>query len=116
MYISKLSLVNYRNFKNACFSFNKGINTIIGENGSGKTNLFQAIRLMLDDDSFKYAFKIDTNDFNRAIGDWRGQWIIISVEFSEINYEESIQTLFIHGLGVAEDAFVDKATYNLFFR
>ena len=49
MYISKVSLVNYRNFENAFFLFNKGINTIIGENASGKTNLFRAIRLILDD-------------------------------------------------------------------
>lgn len=48
MYISKVSLVNYRNFKNSKFIFNKGINTVIGENASGKTNLFRAIRLLLD--------------------------------------------------------------------
>jgi putative ATP-dependent endonuclease of OLD family len=116
MHISKISLVNYRNFQNTSLEFNKGINTIIGENGSGKTNLFQALRLMLDDDSFKYAFKLDSSDFNRSIGNWRGQWIIISVEFDEINFEESIQTLFVHGLGIVEDAFVKKASYNLFFR
>lgn len=29
MYISKVSLVNYRNFENSFFLFNKGINTII---------------------------------------------------------------------------------------
>lgn len=29
MYISKVSLVNYRNFENSYFLFNKGINTII---------------------------------------------------------------------------------------
>ena len=38
MHISKVSLINYKNFANAKFLFNKGINTIIGENGSGKTN------------------------------------------------------------------------------
>ena len=32
--------MNYRNFENSYFLFNKGINTIIGENASGKTNLF----------------------------------------------------------------------------
>ena len=36
MYISKVSFVNYRNFSNAYFNFNKAVNTIIGENGSGK--------------------------------------------------------------------------------
>ena len=55
MHISKVSLVNYRNFKNASFLFNEGINTVIGENGAGKTNLFKAIRLLLDDSAIQYA-------------------------------------------------------------
>jgi putative ATP-dependent endonuclease of OLD family len=116
MYISKVSLVNYKNFKNSFFLFNKGINTIIGENGSGKTNLFRAIRLLLDDDLLKSAYKLDEGDFNRSIGSWKGQWIIISLEFSELSPEESIQSLFIHGTGNGNNEVIDKATYNLFFR
>lgn len=116
MYVSKVSLVNYRNFKNAYFEFNKGINTIIGENGSGKTNLFRAIRLLLDDDLLKFSNKIEAGDFNRTLDRWQGHWIIISLEFSEISADESIQALFVHGLGVAEDNEVETATYNLLFR
>lgn len=48
MHISKLTLINYRNFANATLRFSKGVNTIIGENGAGKTNALRAIRLMLD--------------------------------------------------------------------
>lgn len=118
MYISKVSLINYRNFSNAHFQFNKGINTIIGENGSGKTNAFKAIRLLLEDVSLAYAYKLTEGDFNRILdkGKWKGHWIIISIEFDELSYEESIQSLFIHGTGKAEEDFVEKATYNLFFR
>ena len=67
MYISKVSLVNYRNFANASFQFNKGINTIIGENGSGKTNVFRAIRLLLEDASLQFAYKLTDEDFNRSL-------------------------------------------------
>ena len=117
MHISKVSLVNYRNFANANFKFNKGINTIIGENGSGKSNVFKAIRLLLEDASFQYAFKLTDGDFNRSIGDWRGHWIIISIEFDNISADEAIQALFVHGSGVIDKKnFVTKATYNLFFR
>lgn len=118
MYVSKVSLINYKNFANAKFLFNKGINTIIGENGSGKTNVFRAIRLLLEDTSLHYSYKLTENDFNRVLaGDaWKGHWIIISLEFSEITNEEAIQSLFIHGAGIAEDDYVDKASYNLFFR
>ena len=65
MHISKVTLVNYRNFANANFKFNKGINTIIGENGCGKTNLFRAMRLLLEDVSYQFAYKLNENDFNR---------------------------------------------------
>lgn len=116
MYISKVSLVNYRNFENSYFLFNKGINTIIGENASGKTNLFRAIRLILDDDLLSYAYKLNENDFNRNLINWKGRWIIISLEFSEISNEEAIQALFVYGSGVIADDKVKKATYNLFFR
>jgi len=116
MYISKVSLVNYRNFRNSYFSFNKGINTIIGENGSGKTNLFRAIRLLLDDELLRFSYKLDEGDFNRSLGSWRGHWIIISLEFSNLSPEEAIQALFIHGTGIGEDDVLKKASYNLFFR
>ncbi len=118
MYISKVSLVNYRNFANAKFHFNKGINTIIGENGSGKTNVFRAIRLLLEDSSLQYAYKLSESDFNRKLekDKWKGHWIIISIEFDELNNEEAIQSLFVHGAGVLEEQYVKKATYNLFFR
>jgi len=118
MHISKVSLINYKNFANAKFLFNKGINTIIGENGSGKTNAFKAIRLLLEDSSLQYAYKLSENDFNRNLGkeSWKGHWIIISIEFDEINNEEAIQSLFIHGAGIAAKDYVKKASYNLFFR
>lgn len=116
MHISKVQIRNYRNFMNSTFEFNKGINTIIGENGSGKTNLFRAIRLILDDNLYRFAYKLDEGDFNRNIGRFNGHWIIISIEFSELSDDESIQSLFIHGAGNIENSGVDKATYNLFFR
>lgn len=116
MHITKLSLVNYRNFKNVKFLFNKGINTIIGENGSGKTNLFRAMRLLLDNSMPRSATKLSEGDFCRALGDWRGHWIVISVEFNEIAGDEASQSLFLHGAGNAENEVVARATYNLIFR
>lgn len=119
MYISKLNIVNYRNFSNTELLFNKGINTIIGENGSGKTNLFRAIRLLLDDNMIRSAYKLSQTDFNRGLGldSWQGHWIIISIEFKELSMAEEIQALFIHGSGsISPNSLVEKATYNLVFR
>ncbi|MCA8355049.1 ATP-dependent nuclease [Burkholderia cepacia] len=117
MHISKLTLINYRNFANATLRFSKGVNTVIGENGAGKTNVLRAIRLMLDDNMVRASYKLNEMDFHRGLGSWRGHWIIISLEFEEISADESIQALFVHGTGVGQaDGVVGRATYNLIFR
>jgi len=116
MHISRLQLVNYRNFARASVKFEKGVNTIIGENGSGKTNLFRAIRLLLDDSLLRMAHRLDDHDFHRGLGEWRGHWIIISLEFTDVSQDETIQSLFLHGTGNITGATVDRATYNLIFR
>ena len=116
MFISKVSIRNYRNFSNSKFIFQKGINTIIGENGSGKSNLFRAIRLVLDSNLYRQSYRLDEGDFNRKSSALNGHWIIISLEFSELSKDESIQSLFVHGIGNLNGDSVDTATYNLFFR
>ncbi|UBZ13303.1 AAA family ATPase [Flagellimonas marinaquae] len=116
MYISNVSIVNYKSFRNAKFSFKEGINTIIGENGSGKTNLFRAIRLLLDDNLLRMSYKLDESDFNRHLGAWKGHWIIISIEFSNLSPDEEIQALFVHGTGDVTEEPLTKATYTLLFR
>jgi len=46
MYIKKLKLVNFRNYKNLIFTLTKGINIIYGENAQGKTNLLESIYVL----------------------------------------------------------------------
>jgi putative ATP-dependent endonuclease of OLD family len=117
MHISKLQLVNYRNFARADVHFKRGINTIIGENASGKTNLFRAIRLLLDDTMLRSARHLEETDFHRGLGGaWRGHWIIISLEFEDVSQDEAIQSLFLHGAGNIDGEAIGKATYNLIFR
>lgn len=116
MHISKLNVVNYRNFKNTTLHFNEGVNTIIGENGSGKTNLFRAIRLLIEDKMLGMAYRLSETDFHRGLDNWRCHWIIISIEFDKIGPDESIQALFLHGTGVIEDDTISTASYNLIFR
>lgn len=117
MHISKLALVNYRNFANATLRFSKGVNTLIGENGAGKTNVLRAIRLMLDDSMVRAAYRLDQSDFHRGLGSWRGHWIIISVEFEDISADEAMQALFVHGTGIGQvGGVVGRASYNLLFR
>lgn len=117
MHISKLTLVNYRNFSNATLRFSKGVNTIIGENGAGKSNVLRAIRLMLDDSMVRASYRLVESDFYRGLSSWHGHWIIISVEFDEVSADEAMQALFVHGTGVGQaGGVVASATYNLIFR
>ena len=43
MYLSELSLVNFKNIKQADFQFSHQVNCFLGNNGQGKTNLLDAI-------------------------------------------------------------------------
>jgi putative ATP-dependent endonuclease of OLD family len=116
MHISKVTLRNYRNFKNSNFLFKEGVNTIVGENGSGKTNVFRAIRLLLDDSLRRSAMRLEETDFFRGLQGWRGHWIIVSIEFSNLSADEAIQSLFFHGLAGISTGKNTTATYNLLFR
>lgn len=45
-YITKLKLTNFKKFKNLELEFQDGINTIVGDNESGKSTILQAIELV----------------------------------------------------------------------
>lgn len=46
MYLSRMSVQNYRGIKSLSINFNKDLNIIIGENGAFKSTLIDAIRLL----------------------------------------------------------------------
>ncbi len=114
MYISKLSIRNYRNFKNSSLQFQSGINTIIGENGSGKTNIVHALRLLIDE-SLPRKIKFYESDFNRSIA-WKGHWIIIQIKFSDLDPSEECQAIAMHKAGSMEEYDDKTGTYSLIFR
>ena len=88
MYLKYVQIVNYKNLKKTRFEFGKGVNTVIGENDSGKSNSMTAIRILLDDDYFYNTKRLKESDFSESLGDWRGHWIIISAFFDQITDED----------------------------
>lgn len=80
MYISNIKIRNYKNFYKESIPFQKKITTVIGENGTGKTNLFNAIRILIDKE-YKHFFHDD--EFSYELKIIKGQWIIISMELSD---------------------------------
>jgi predicted ATP-dependent endonuclease of OLD family len=104
---------NFRNFSKSRFSFKKGVNTILGENGSGKTNALFALRLLLDESLPRNVTKLRETDFCRNLGDWRGHWIVISIDFNELSSHEGCQML-KHDAGHMDNS--DKGTLTYYFR
>ena len=93
MHITELRIRNFRNFKKARFQFQEGVNTLIGENGSGKTNVFHAMRLLLDESLSRNALNLRDSDFCRALESWKGHWIMIAIDFAELDPSEGTQLL-----------------------
>jgi len=62
MFISKIKINNFRNFKKEEILFNEGVNIIIGHNNAGKTNLIKALALVLD---YQGTKRLDVDDFNK---------------------------------------------------
>lgn len=111
MYISSLRIRNFRNFQNVMFNFGEGVNTLIGENSSGKTNAFYALRLLIDEGLPRSAVRLDETDFNRGLKRWQGHWIIISVEFIGDMEDEFVNALVNQSYSNGR-----TATLNLYFR
>lgn len=64
MNIKSIAIKNFRNFSDFSIDFSEGFQTIIGENNIGKSNLYWAIRLILDRDLSYNARNLDIKDFH----------------------------------------------------
>jgi DNA replication and repair protein RecF len=80
MIISNLKLVNFRNYENLDLNLSSGINVFIGENGTGKTNLVEAINFMTIGKSYR------ANDDKEMIK-FKEEFARIHLEFETIRKE-----------------------------
>ncbi|TAF08794.1 MAG: DUF2813 domain-containing protein [Flavobacteriia bacterium] len=83
MYLSSIYIENYRGIKKLNVNFQKDINVIIGENGSCKTALIDAIRLLYNLGSQQRELYVTTDDF--YIGE---SVITISYEFRDLTTDQ----------------------------
>ncbi len=63
MYISSITLKNFRNYENLSCSFDKDVNIIIGNNAQGKTNLIESIYMTAFSRSFRTRKDLETIRF-----------------------------------------------------
>ena len=114
MYLHKLSITNFRKYGGSndkpgiVIEFNKGLNVFIGENESGKTSIVDAIRYVLQTQSYDYI-KIDELDFHYNEGD-RAQSLKIECEFRGFTNEEAGN--FLEWIGFENDDYVLKVWLN----
>ena len=68
MFLSKLSLQNFRNYKKREFRFSKEITLIVGPNTSGKTNLMEAVFFLSSGKSFRTDKDEQVIRFGQEVG------------------------------------------------
>lgn len=64
MYVSKLTLSNFRSYSQLDLTLNKGVTTFVGNNGAGKTNIVESLILL----SFLSSHRTSTNQPLIALG------------------------------------------------
>ncbi len=85
MHISNIYVKNFRNFSDFSMDLSIGFQTIIGENNIGKSNLYRAIRLVLDK-GISYKERIlNEKDFHGYPNLNINDHIIISIDFQGDN-------------------------------
>lgn len=47
MYLSRIHIENFKGIKNADIDFGRSVNLIIGDNGTGKTSVLEAVSVVL---------------------------------------------------------------------
>lgn len=89
MIVTRLELVDFRNYSEASFNFDPGITAVVGRNGQGKTNLVEALALLSTLDSFRGAptealirVGIDTAVLRATVRDDDGRESLVELELS----------------------------------
>ena len=85
MTLQTLQPNNFRSYKEAGFEFSSRLNLILGPNGSGKTNLLEAIYVLANINSWRARDKDLVNyraDFYKLTGDFSGKTAAISYQLT----------------------------------
>lgn len=83
MYISRLFVKNFRNLRHLDVQILPGVTCFIGENNSGKTNIFHAIRLVLDGNISAQRRRLQSEDLAAGLSFTTPEHVLVSVEFSD---------------------------------
>jgi len=85
VFISRLVVKNFRNLPDVDIPLQPGLNCLVGENNSGKTNLLYALQLVLDSNLPNSQRRLQLEDFSRGIDFSNPAQILIGVELTEFD-------------------------------
>ena len=94
MKISKIRVKNFRNIKDVDLNLDQHV-VIVGENGSGKSNLIFALRILLDPYLPEPRRHLLAEDFWEGIAKpYSGEEIFIEAEFKDFQDSDSLKACF----------------------
>jgi putative ATP-dependent endonuclease of OLD family len=93
MFISRLFVKNFRNLRHFDVQIGRGVTCFIGENNSGKTNLFHAIRLVLDGTISAQRRRLRREDLSAGLTFAVPEHVLVSVEFSDFENRPNEEAL-----------------------
>ena len=102
MYISRIVVRNFRNFELVDVRLGSGVTCIVGENNSGKTNLFHAIRLAIDANLSSYHRNLSPEDFTDDLDISMPCFILVSLEFTDFADHPNQEAL-VSGCLISDD-------------
>lgn len=106
MQISKIRIRNFRNFKD--LEIETGLNLILlGENGIGKTNFLEALRLVLDPSRER---SLNKEDFFRGETPFNGTEIEIQIQFTKFEDDPKLFTV-LSGCEIQPDPLIAQVSY-----
>ncbi len=83
MYISRIIIRNFRNFKHLDVPIRPGVTCLVGENNTGKSNLLHALRLAVDSNLSSTYRLLSEHDIHTGISISHANQVIVSVEFTD---------------------------------
>jgi len=89
MILKKISLTNFRNFREKAVSFNPELTIIIGENAKGKTNLLEAVYFIVNGVGFRESKEVELLYFDS------NEHATVEAEFEEEGAKKTFRTVLV---------------------
>jgi putative ATP-dependent endonuclease of the OLD family len=106
MYLGKIQIENFRQFKSVDLEFQSGLNLLVGENDSGKSSIIDAIKFVTGTHSNDWL-RLDKDDFYTD-GTTRATELKIVCTFYDLNPDEA--AAFLEWLSISDEKYYLKLT------